>query len=308
MLTPIETVRKALNAATSHTDYSLNAQTRLVLPFFRAWRAQPIIRAWMDFTVPFLLAEKTNEEAAEMQLMLQAMTVADAQPNAGLNRYFQTRASALYATADVYLTAYALLGPVMLRYEEQTLEEKQEADAGENPPFKEAERFISWFMKKKDAADTIDALLNGRMAFTNRDSLAYAPIFKERADDMLASIQRMTSIEGEAQLPDVLRLSVAARLSAAIVMADLMQKNADWYYVLAKEVIRAKGQYKRLMGREKAAGKVALKLSKAQAARPADQERIEKLVPLLFFTAEKAGEAQSKAHKFFFEESIENKM
>ena len=304
MLTPIEAARKAIDAVTVDTNYSSTSQKKLVLPFFRSWKAQAIVCAWMEYAVPLILAGKTKEEAEEMVVLMKGFDESN-EKSADLNPFFQNNASALYTAADVFLSAYALICPMMLRYEELTVENKRHPESKAKQLFDESAGFFKWFAENKSAKALVDPVLAGRMVYINRASLKSAPILKARADDMLESLLRMkeniTDYEvNRGEIESGFRLSVASRISAAIVSIDMVQKNADWMYELSREVIRAKGQYKRLMGREKVSGITAGNLSKEEATMPASSERVAFLTGVLFDVAEKAAMPQKKAEPFFF--------
>ena len=303
MLTPIESAREAIDAVTAETDYAPTAKKSLALPFFRSLKTQEIVRAWMEFAVPKLVRSKTKEEAYELLQMLKPFRLSDEEAEAYERETYLTRNASLYAAAEAFLSAFTMLAPVLLRFEELTVENKGTPESKEKPLYDESAEFWNWCRENKDTASLASPVLAGRLAFLNRPSLKSAAPLKKRADDMLESLLRMKpniddwNVKGE-EIEAQMRFSVAARISAAVMVIDLMQRNADWLGALTEEIIKVKGQYKRLFGRKRSDIPVPDDVKKHPET-PVDEKTAEEIVGILFECAETAGRKQDEAEAFF---------
>ena len=255
MLTPTEATRRIVDAATAKTDYTAALDRKLVLPFFRTYRIQPIVAAWMEFAVPELIRQKTASEADELAHMLKPVHLEGKDEKKYQEDTRMTKKSALYATADVFLTAFSLMHPIMLRFEELTVEDKGSETSRQKRLYEESAAFYRLCKAMNIVDDLVNPVLEGRYTFGYRESLESASALKERADDMLESLLRMRhNIENyEARKEEVeeqFRFSVAARVSAAIVVLEMMQKLE---LLLYRSALRALGKHwvqKHHIGRE----------------------------------------------------------
>lgn len=305
MLTPSEATRKIIDAATKDTDYSSTLNKKLVLPFFRSWQIQPLVAAWMEYAIPELIRQKTAAEANELALMLKPLHLDGEEADKYRDETYFTKISSLYAAADVFLTAFSLMHPIMLRFEELCVEDKGAEASKQKELFEESAGFYR-LCKSMDVADKlVDPVLEGRYTFGNRESLASASALKERADDMLESLLRMRHNisdyeKRKEEIEDQFRFSVAARVSAAIVVLEMMQKNADWLVALAKEIVHQKGQNKRLFNRRKGAAAANDAEKSAEQNEPVSDNVADRLIEDLFLVADKAAEPGERAAEFFF--------
>ena len=256
MLTPTEATRRIVDAATAKTDYTAALDRKLVLPFFRTYRIQPIVAAWMEFAVPELIRQKNASEADELAHMLKPVHLEGKEEKKYQEDTRMTKKSALYATADVFLTAFSLMHPIMLRFEEVTVEDKGSETSRQKRLYEESAAFYRLCKAMNIVDDLVNPVLEGRYTFGYRESLESASALKERADDMLESLLRMRhNIENyevrKEEVEEQFRFSVAARVSAAIVVLEMMQKNADWMTALSQDIVKEMGQYKRVYKRSK---------------------------------------------------------
>ena len=300
MLTPTEATRRIVDAATAKTDYTAALDRKLVLPFFRTYRIQPIVAAWMEFAVPELIRQKTASEADELARMLKTVHLEGKEEKKYQEDTRMTKKSALYATADVFLTTFSLMHPIMLRFEELTVEDKGSETSRQKRLYEESAAFYRLCKAMNIVDDLVNPVLEGRYTFGYRESLESASALKKRSDDMLESLLRMRhNIENyEARKEEVeeqFRFSVAARVSAAIVVLEMMQKNADWMVALSQDIVKEMGQYKRVYKRSKE----GLCAVKRFGDEPVEEEIAQSLIDDLFFTAEKAAEPEIRSAAFF---------
>ena len=300
MLTPTEATRRIVDAATAKTDYTAALDRKLVLPFFRTYRIQPIVAAWMEFAVPELIRQKTASEADELTHMLKPVHLEGTEEKKYQEDTRMTKRSALYATADVFLTAFSLMHPIMLRFEELTVEDKGSETSRQKRLYEESAAFYRLCKAMNLVDDLVNPVLEGRYTFGYRESLESASALKERADDMLESLLRMRhNIENyevrKEEVEEQFRFSVAARVSAAIVVLEMMQKNADWMTALSQDIVKEMGQYKRVYKRSKE----GLCAVKRFGDEPVEEETAQSLIDDLFFTAEKATEPEIRSAAFF---------
>ena len=300
MLTPTEATRRIVDAATAKTDYTAALDRKLVLPFFRTYRIQPIVAAWMEFAVPELIRQKTASEADELAHMLKPVHLEGKEEKKYQEDTRMTKRSALFATADVFLTAFSLMHPIMLRFEELTVEDKGSETSRQKRLYEESAAFYRLCKAMNLVDDLVNPVLEGRYTFGYRESLESASALKERADDMLESLLRMRhNIENyevrKEEVEEQFRFSVAARVSAAIVVLEMMQKNADWMTALSQDIVKEMGQYKRVYKRSKE----GLCAVKRFGDEPVEEETAQSLIDDLFFTAEKATEPEIRSAVFF---------